>query len=92
MALVDTTDSVLMVHAYCWAFVNPLRQLWYNLTITGASVLVALLIGGVEVLGLLAGRLSLHGPFWKLVHNLNGSFGNLGSPSSASSWCAGSAR
>ena len=41
MALVDTTDSVLMVGAYGWAFVNPIRKLWYNLTITAASVVVA---------------------------------------------------
>ena len=51
MALVDTTDSVLMVGAYGWAFVQPLRKLWYNLTITAVSVLVALLIGGIEALG-----------------------------------------
>ncbi len=48
MALVDTADSTLMVGAYDWAFVNPLRKLWYNLTITAASVLVAVLIGGIR--------------------------------------------
>ena len=58
MALVDTTDSVLMLAAYGWAFVNPLRKLWYNLTITAASVLVALLIGGIEALGLLGDQLA----------------------------------
>jgi nickel/cobalt transporter (NiCoT) family protein len=51
MALVDTADSVLMVGAYGWALAQPLRKLWHNLTITVASVVVALLIGGVEVLG-----------------------------------------
>ncbi len=40
MSLMDTTDSVLMTGAYGWAFVNPVRKLWYNLTITAASVLV----------------------------------------------------
>ena len=50
MTLIDTTDSVLMVGAYGWAFLNPLRKIWYNLTITAISVLVALLIGGVEAL------------------------------------------
>jgi high-affinity nickel-transport protein len=55
MALVDTADSVLMVEAYGWAFVRPLRKLWYNLVITAASVVVALLIGGSEAFGLLAG-------------------------------------
>jgi len=78
MALVDTLDSVLMTHAYGWAFINPLRKLWYNLTITAASVLVALLIGAVEVLGLMAGRLSLNGPFWTVVGGPNSGFGYLG--------------
>ncbi len=78
MALVDTADSVLMVGAYGWAFVNPLRKLWYNLTITAASVLVALLIGGIEALGLLGGQLALTGPFWDMVSSLNDSFGSLG--------------
>ena len=48
MALVDTLDSVLMLGAYGWAFVKPIRKLYYNLTITAVSVLVALLIGSVE--------------------------------------------
>ena len=78
MALVDTTDSVLMVGAYGWAFVNPVRKLWYNLTITAASVLVALLIGGIEALGLLGGQLALTGPFWETVGSLNDSVGCLG--------------
>jgi len=46
MALVDTADSALMVGAYGWAFINPIRKLWYNLTITAVSVVVALLIAG----------------------------------------------
>ncbi len=55
MTLVDTTDSVLMVGAYGWAFLNPIRKIWYNLTITAISVVVALLIGSLEALGLFAG-------------------------------------
>ena len=78
MALVDTMDSALMAHAYGWAFINPLRKLWYNLTITSASIGVALLIGVVEVLGLLSARLSLNGPFWPAIAALNGGFGYLG--------------
>ena len=61
MALVDTVDSVLMVGAYGWAFVRPLRKLWYNLTITAASVLVAVLIGGIEALGLVVDRFGWEG-------------------------------
>jgi nickel/cobalt transporter (NiCoT) family protein len=78
MSLVDTTDSVLMVGAYRWAFIHPLRKLWYNLTITAASVIVALLIGGIEALGLLADQLGLQGGFWSVVSALNERLPNLG--------------
>jgi high-affinity nickel-transport protein len=78
MALVDTSDSVLMVGAYGWAFVNPVRKLYYNLTITFTSVVVAVAVGGIEALGLLADRLQLDGPFWRLIGLLNESFGGLG--------------
>lgn len=78
MALVDTTDSVLMVGAYGWAFVQPLRKLWYNLTITAVSVLVALLIGGIEGLGLLADQLGLEGHVWSIVSGLNDDLSNFG--------------
>lgn len=78
MALVDTADSALMVSAYRWAFVDPLRKLWYNLTITGASVAVALFIGGIEALGLVADRLGLSDGVWTLVDGLNESLANVG--------------
>jgi high-affinity nickel-transport protein len=78
MALVDTADSALMVSAYRWAFVDPLRKLWYNLTITGASVAVALFIGGIEALGLISDRLGLSGGVWALVDALNESLANVG--------------
>ena len=78
MALVDTTDGVLMVGAYGWAFANPVRKLWYNLTITAVSVVVAFLIGGIEVLGLLSDGLDLEGPFWAAIRDLNGSLGGVG--------------
>jgi high-affinity nickel-transport protein len=78
MALVDTADSALMVSAYRWALVDPLRKLWYNLTITGASVAVALFIGGIEALGLIADRLGLTGGVWTLVDGLNESLANVG--------------
>src|ERR1039457_4981863 len=64
MSLMDTTDSVLMTGAYGWAFINPIRKLWYNLTITAASVVVALFIGGVESFGLIGDKLGLEGGFW----------------------------
>lgn len=78
MALIDTTDGVLMLGAYNWAFVRPMRKLYYNLTITLVSVVVAFLIGGIEVLGLVGERLDLTGGFWDAVGGLNDNFGNLG--------------
>ncbi|WP_315828504.1 HoxN/HupN/NixA family nickel/cobalt transporter [Bradyrhizobium sp. SZCCHNG3015] len=78
MALVDTADSALMVSAYRWAFVDPMRKLWYNLTITGASVAVALFIGGVEALGLIGEQLGLSGGIWTAVDHLNESLASFG--------------
>ena len=71
MALVDTADSSMMVGAYGWAFAQPLRKLWYNMTITAASVLVALLIGGIEALGLIADQWDLQGAPWTAVSAMN---------------------
>jgi len=78
MALVDTADSVLMTRAYGWAFVKPIRKLYYNLTITAVSVFVALLVGSVEALGLVADKFALHGGVWDWVTALNSQFGVLG--------------
>jgi nickel/cobalt transporter (NiCoT) family protein len=78
MSLVDTTDSVLMTGAYGWAFINPMRKLWYNLTITAASVVVALFIGGVEALTLIGDKLGLKGGFWDIISGLNDDLVNLG--------------
>jgi high-affinity nickel-transport protein len=78
MSLVDTADGAMMLGAYGWAFTKPIRKLYYNLTITFVSVLVAVLIGGIEALGLLADRLNLEGPFWFYIGALNDHFGSLG--------------
>ncbi|MGF6411560.1 HoxN/HupN/NixA family nickel/cobalt transporter [Paraburkholderia sp. MM5482-R1] len=78
MSLVDTTDGVLMLGAYEWAFVRPIRKLYYNVVITLVSVLVAVLIGGIETLGLLAGKFKLDGGMWEFVGALNENFNNLG--------------
>jgi high-affinity nickel-transport protein len=56
----------------------PIRKLWYNLTITGVSVVVAFLIGGIEALGLLADKLDLQGGFWGSIRSLNESLGTVG--------------
>ncbi len=78
MSLIDTTDNILMLGAYGWAFMKPVRKLYYNLTITFVSVAVALGVGGIEVLGLLAGQFGLNGVFWGLIRRLNENFGTLG--------------
>ncbi|WP_440555791.1 HoxN/HupN/NixA family nickel/cobalt transporter [Streptomyces sp. SCPE 10] len=71
MALLDTIDGSFMNFAYGWAFSKPVRKVYYNLTITGLSVAVALIIGSVELLGLLADKLDLHGFFWDWIAGLD---------------------
>jgi high-affinity nickel-transport protein len=71
MTLIDTTDSVLMVKAYGWAFVNPVRKLYYNLTITFMSVVVAVVVGGALALGLISEKLGLKGGVWDAVNGFN---------------------
>ena len=61
MSLIDTTDNILMLGAYGWAFVKPIRKLYYNLTITSVSVVVAFAVGGIEALGLISSQLHLDG-------------------------------
>ncbi|MDE2318671.1 MAG: HoxN/HupN/NixA family nickel/cobalt transporter [Rhodospirillales bacterium] len=78
MSLIDTTDGILMLGAYGWAFVKPVRKLYYNLTITLVSVIVAFVVGGIEGLGLIGSELNLTGWFWSKVGMLNGNFGSLG--------------
>ena len=78
MSLIDTTDNILMLGAYGWAFIKPVRKLYYNMTITFVSVVVAMVVGGIEALGLLAGHFRLSGFFWDAVRRLNNNFGALG--------------
>jgi high-affinity nickel-transport protein len=76
MTIMDTTDGVLMSKAYDWAFLNPLRKIFYNLTTTGLSVAVALLIGTVELLQVLVRVLGLRGGWYDWLADLD--FGALG--------------
>ena len=78
MSLIDTTDGILMLGAYGWAFEKPLRKLYYNLMITFVSVVVAVLIGGIETLALVSDQFALKGAFWDGVDALNGNFTALG--------------
>ncbi|CCD93073.1 Hydrogenase nickel incorporation protein hupN [Bradyrhizobium sp. ORS 375] len=78
MATVDTADSMLMVGAYRWALTDPARKRRYNLVITGVSVAIALVIGGVEAVALLAPRLGFSGGWADVVAALGDDLGNLG--------------
>ena len=78
MSLVDTIDSVLMLGAYGWAFIHPVRKLYYNMAITLVSVVVAVLVGGIEALGLMGQQFALHGLFWNAIDALNRNFGLIG--------------
>ncbi len=78
MSLIDTTDNILMLGAYGWAFVKPVRKLYYNITITSVSVVVALVVGGIEAMGLMAAQFNLKGVVWDAVTRLNDNFGTLG--------------
>ncbi|MBM9509510.1 HoxN/HupN/NixA family nickel/cobalt transporter [Actinacidiphila acididurans] len=71
MCLLDTIDGSFMNFAYEWAFSKPVRKVYYNLTITGLSVAVALIIGTVELLGLLSQKAGLHGAFWDWVGGID---------------------
>ena len=76
MSLMDTTDGAFMAKAYSWAFSSPVRKLFYNMTVTGLSVFVALVVGGVEVLQLLIGLLDLRGSVFDAISSLD--FADMG--------------
>lgn len=80
MSLMDATDSILMLCAYGLAFAKPIRKLYYNLTITAVSVVVAFVVGGLETLNLVGDQLGLTdgGGFWGAISSINDNFGTLG--------------
>jgi high-affinity nickel-transport protein len=71
MSLFDTADGCFMNFAYDWAFAKPVRKVYYNLTITGLSVFVAVFVGAIELLGLLAQNAHLDGWFWSFLAGFN---------------------
>ncbi|HLN17379.1 MAG TPA: HoxN/HupN/NixA family nickel/cobalt transporter [Acidimicrobiales bacterium] len=71
MCLFDTLDGCFMNFAYDWAFAKPVRKIYYNLTITGLSVFVALFIGTIELVGLFAQEAGLSGSFWSFLSGFN---------------------
>ena len=72
----DTADGAFMSQAYGWAFSNPVRKVYYNITVTSLSVVVALVIGTVELLQVAATKLQLESSFWTWLAALD--FGQLG--------------
>ena len=76
MSLMDTADGIFMIRAYNWAFATPIRKVYYNLTITGLSVVAALFIGFVELAQVLSPKLGLNSEFWVWIQSLD--FGNMG--------------
>ena len=76
MCTVDSTDGILMLGAYGWAYVKPIRKLYYNLNITLVSVIIAFVIGGIEILSIVANQFNLTGGIWNLVTGID--FGVIG--------------
>jgi high-affinity nickel-transport protein len=71
MCLMDTADGAFMTQAYGWAFSNPLRKIFYNISVTSLSVAIALLVGTVELVGVLARQLHWNGPFFRFLNGLS---------------------
>jgi high-affinity nickel-transport protein len=78
MSLVDSSDGLLMVGAYGWAFMNPVRKLRYNLVITGFSVVVAVLVGAIEAVSLVGDKFGLEGGLWVTADTAAARFGTVG--------------
>ncbi len=76
MCLMDTADGAFMSQAYGWAFSNPVRKVYYNITVTTLSVTVALLVGSIELLQVLSARFSFSGGFWDWLNNVD--FSHIG--------------
>jgi nickel/cobalt transporter (NiCoT) family protein len=72
MSLFDSADGVMMCGAYGWAFANPLRKMFYNLTVTGLSVAVALFVGTVELVSIITERwLDVHTGIWGTIQRID---------------------
>lgn len=78
MVLNDSLDNFVMIGAYGWAFSNPVRKLYYNMTVTAASVIIAFFIGGIEALGLIAEKMNLSSGIWTSINRLGDDLGEIG--------------
>ncbi|KAG1436205.1 hypothetical protein G6F56_013658 [Rhizopus delemar] len=78
MALIDSFDSMLMLFTYTWAYVNPVRKLFYNLTITSISVVVAIIVALIELFSMIGEQLELDNGWWQFWYFLSDSFEYIG--------------
>ncbi|CAG8483830.1 15036_t:CDS:2 [Gigaspora rosea] len=78
MALIDTLDGILMLETYSWAFINPVKKLYYNFTITLLSIIIAFIIGSIEFIDVIGNIFNLDGPFWDFFDYLNDHFFTMG--------------
>lgn len=78
MSLIDTLDGMLMLFAYSWSYINPIRKMYYNIVITSISVTVAFLVALIEMFALIGERLELEGGFWTFISTLSDNFGIIG--------------
>lgn len=78
MSLIDTLDGMLMLFAYSWSYINPVRKLYYNIVITSISVTVAFLVALIEMFALIGERLGYEGGFWDFIAILSDNFGIIG--------------
>ncbi|KAK9765066.1 hypothetical protein K7432_006909 [Basidiobolus ranarum] len=78
MSLLDTLDGMLMLCTYSWAFISPIRKIYFNFTITLFSVIIALMVGMVQVFNILGEKLNLHGAFWNFFGEAGDHFDIIG--------------
>ncbi|KAG0190244.1 hypothetical protein DFQ28_002281 [Apophysomyces sp. BC1034] len=78
MSLIDSLDGMLMLFTYTWAYINPVRKLYYNFTITTISVVVAILVALIEFFSLIGEQLHLENGWWQFWYTLSDSFEYIG--------------
>lgn len=78
MSLIDTLDGMLMLFAYSWSYINPVRKLYYNIVITSISVSVAFLVALIEMFAIIGERMGYEGGFWDFIATLSDNFGIIG--------------
>lgn len=78
MAFLDSVDGLIMLGHYDWALISALQKLYYNLVITSVSSIFAVVIALIEILGIVASYVDVHGPFWAFIGGASDNFGFIG--------------